>query len=159
MECATVKRRIHDYLDGRLPPAEAGEAQRHIASCPGCAAEEASLRKVGDLVRLWAEARAAERDPQLAALWTRVSAGIGERKETGRLSAWMRRWAWIPVPALVLAVLALLFYPSDGTKAPFQPKSFDVAVESLESGSATVALVDRGEEMPRVIWILENGRS
>ena len=59
----------------------------------------------------------------------------------------------------MVAVLTLLFYPLNGSRAPFHPKSFDVTVESLESDTATVALVDKGEDLPRVIWIIENGNT
>jgi hypothetical protein len=51
------------------------------------------------------------------------------------------------------------FGPSVGTRAPFHPNSFDVTVESIESDTATVALVDKGEELPRVIWIIEHGKT
>jgi hypothetical protein len=55
--------------------------------------------------------------------------------------------------------LALLFYPSRVNRAPFNPNSFDVAVEELDSDVAMVALVDRGEDLPRVIWIMENDKT
>ncbi|MBP2678356.1 MAG: hypothetical protein H6Q82_1421, partial [Deltaproteobacteria bacterium] len=35
----------------------------------------------------------------------------------------------------------------------------DVAVEDVESDVATVALVDKGEDLPRVIWIIEDGKT
>jgi hypothetical protein len=113
---------------------------------------------VGELLRLWAASRAAEKAPQLDALWTRVSAGIEERKRRNGPAAWARRWFWIPAAA-ALAVLALLFYPSNVSRAPYHPTSFDVAVEDLESDTATVALVDKGDDLPRVIWIIENDKS
>lgn len=109
------------------------------------------------MLRLWAEVRVRERDPQLSALWTRVKAQIEERR-TPWYAAAARRWFWLPAAAL-LAVFALLFYPSDGTRAPFHPKSFDVSVETLESDTATVALVDKGKDLPRVIWIIEDAKS
>lgn len=157
MDCTHATRMLQDAIDGRLPPGESGELREHLSGCPACRAEDASLRQVGDLLRLWAAVRAEEREPQLHAMWTRVRAGIGERKQARLLSA-ARRWFWLPVAA-ALAVFALLFYPSDGTRAPFHPKSFDVSVETLESDTATVALVDKGEDLPRVIWILEDAKS
>jgi hypothetical protein len=44
------------------------------------------------------------------------------------------------------------------SRAPFHPSSFEVAVEDLASDTATVALVDRGDDLPRVIWIIENDK-
>lgn len=157
MDCTRTTELLQDAIDGRLPPREEGVLREHLAGCAACRAEEESLRQVGDLLRLWAAVRTEERAPQLHAMWTRVKAGI-EEKRTPRALSVLRRWFWIPAAA-ALAVFALLFYPSGGTRAPFQPKSFDVSVETLESDSATVALVDKGEDLPRVIWILEDAKS
>ncbi len=157
MDCREARQKIQDYIDGRLPPRPAGDLREHIGACGSCAAEEADLREVGELLRRWSAARIEEREPQLAALWPRVQAGIGERRKPWH-GPLLHRWFWVPAAAVV-AVLALLFYPSDGTKVPLHPTSFDVTVESIESDTATVALVDKGEGLPRVIWIIENGKS
>ncbi len=157
MECRETRRMIQDYIDGNLPPDVAGRVREHIGSCGPCAAGEAEFRQIGELLRLWSASRIEEREPQLSALWTRIRAGI-EEKSVPWHSSLLRRWFWVPAAAL-LAVFALLFYPSDEPGAPFHPKSFDVTVESLESDTATVALVDKGEDLPRVIWIIENGQT
>jgi uncharacterized membrane protein YdfJ with MMPL/SSD domain len=102
--------------------------------------------------------RAREKAPALDAMWTRLGAGIVESREARRRSSWIARWAWIPA-AVALAVLALLFYPAGTDRSPFHPSTFDVAVEDVESEVATVALVDKGEDLPRVIWIIENGKT
>jgi anti-sigma factor RsiW len=155
MDCGNARGVIQDRLDGRLAPRESAELLEHLESCGGCAAEEESLRRVGDLLRLWAAVRSREREPQLGVMWTRVKAGIEERRDPWYVTA--RRWFWIPA-ALALAAAALLFYPSERATAPFHPRSFEVSVETLES-DATVALVDNGEDLPRVIWILEDAKS
>jgi anti-sigma factor RsiW len=157
MECREARQKIQDLIDGRLPPGEAAEMRDHLEACGPCAAEEAELAQVGELLRFWSAVRVGEKEPQLSAMWTRVRAGIEERKEPWYAPV-LRRWFLLPAAA-VLAVLALLFYPFDGTRAPFHPKSFDVTVESLESDTATVALVDKGKDLPRVIWIIENGKT
>ena len=113
---------------------------------------------MGALLRLWTSARVAERSAGLDALWTRVASGIEERRGARSLAAIARKWFWVPAAA-ALAVLTLLFYSSDGARTPFRPKSFDVSVESIESDTATVALVDKGEDLPRVIWIIEDGKT
>ncbi len=158
MDCRKALELIETMIDGRLPPGEAAAVREHLAACPSCAAEERSLTAVGALLRRWTAARVAEREAGLSAMWTRVSAGIEERRREHRLAGVARRWFWVPA-ATALAVLALLFYSSDGTKSPFRPKSFDVAVEDLESDDATVALVDKGEDLPRVIWIIDDGKT
>jgi hypothetical protein len=52
-------------------------------------------------------------------------------------------------------VAFFVFYPSVVGRPPLAPGDFRVSVESLESEGATVALLDEGEGLPRVIWILE----
>ncbi len=158
MECGKVLKVLQEEIDGRLPPSESAAVRGHVASCASCAAEFAAYRRIGELLRLWSEARAAEKAPQLDAMWTRVRAEIGERKDRSSFLVFVRKWFWIPVAA-ALAGLALLFYPSGVSRVPFNPSSFDVAVEDLESDTATVALVDRGEDLPRVIWIFENDKT
>lgn len=158
MDCRKFLELIEPMVDGRLPPREEAEVRDHVGSCPSCAAEEESIRRVGALLRQWTDATVAARSADLSAMWTRVSAGIEERRGANRLAAIARRWFWLPAAA-ALAVLALLFYSSDGTRAPFRPTSFDVSVEDLESDAATVALVDKGEGLPRVIWIIEDGKT
>ena len=149
---------IVEKADGLLPLEGQGELSAHLAACAGCAAEERAASAVGHLLRAWTGARAAENGPRLDAMWTRVRAGIEERREANRRRAWFPRWAWLPA-ALALAVLALLFYPTGTERPPFAPRSFDVAVEDVESDVATVALVDKGEDLPRVIWIIEDAKS
>src|SRR5512139_549084 len=151
MECRTARRMIVGKVDGLLPREGQGELSAHLAACAGCAAEERAASAVGPLLRAWAGARAAENAPRLDAMWTRVRAGIGERREAPRRHAWIPRWAWLPA-ALVLAVMALLIYPTGTERQPFNPSSFDVAVEDVESDAATVGLVDKGEDLPRVMW-------
>jgi anti-sigma factor RsiW len=158
MECGTARKMIVGKVDGLLPQEAQGELSAHLAACAACAAEERAASAVGPMLRAWAGARAAENAPRLDAMWTRVRAGIEERREEHRRRAWIPRWAWLPA-ALALAVLALLFYPTGTARQPYNPRSFDVAVEDLESDAATVALVDKGEDLPRVIWIIEDAKS
>lgn len=157
MECAEARRKIQDGIDGRLSPDAEGAVRDHLRTCAPCSVEEAELRRVGDLLRLWAASRVREREPQLSAMWTRVRAGIGEGEEPRKASR-IRGWFLFPAAA-ALAVLFYLFYPSDGTRVPFRARSFDVTVESLESDTATVALVDKGKDLPRVIWIIDDEKT
>ncbi|HEX9204767.1 MAG TPA: zf-HC2 domain-containing protein [Candidatus Deferrimicrobiaceae bacterium] len=158
MDCRTARRRIEEQADGLLPREEQGELSAHLSACEACAAEERAVSAVGPLLRAWTGARAAENAPRLDAMWTRVRAGIEERGEAPPRRAWIPRWAWLPA-ALALAVSAVLLYPTGTGRQPFHPRSFDVAVEDVESDTATVALVDKGEDLPRVIWIIEDAKS
>ena len=142
-------------VDGLHPREGEGELAAHLAGCPACAAEEEAISATGPALRALAGIRAIEKAPALDAMWTRVRAGIEEGREARRRTSWIARWAWIPA-AVALAAAAILFYPSGADRAPFHPSSFDVAVEDVESDDATVALVDKGEDLPRVIWIIED---
>jgi anti-sigma factor RsiW len=155
MDCKGDVRLLHDWIDGRLS-AEAAESVRlHVAGCPACADKVAAFRATGDLLRAWAESGARQRSPQLDAMWTRVRAGIAETEARKRARFRWRHLFWIPAGA-ALAVFALMVYPSVVGRGPIPPGDFRVAVESLDSETSTVALLDRGEEFPRVIWISDD---
>ena len=158
MDCGTALGKINAKADGLLPREAAAELAGHLAGCPACAAEDAAISATGPVLRALTGIRAMEKAPALDAMWTRVRAGIEESRETRRRSSWLARWAWIPA-AVTIALLALLFYPSRTDRSPFHPSSFAVAVEDLESDTATVALVDKGEDLPTVIWIIEDAKT
>lgn len=149
---------IEKKADGLIPREAEAELAGHLSGCPACAAEDAAMSATGPMLRAWTRMRAAEKAPALDAMWTRVRAGIEERRESRRRPSWIARWAWVPA-AVALTVLAILFYPAGTDRSPFHPTTFDVAVEDVESDVATVALVDKGEDLPRVIWIIENGKT
>ena len=158
MDCRTARARIEGKADGPLPREAAAELAGHLAGCPACASEDAAVSATGPVLRALTGIRAMEKAPALDAMWTRVRAGIEESREARRRSSWIARWAWIPA-AVALAVLALLYYPAGTDRSPFHPSTFDVAVEDVESDVATVALVDKGEDLPRVIWIIEDAET
>jgi len=158
MDCRTALEKIARKADGLLPREAEAELSVHLAGCPACAAEDAAISATGVVLRALTGIRARDKAPALDAMWTRVRAGIEENGEARRHPAWIARWAWIPA-AVALAVLALLFYPAGTDRSPFHPSSFDVAVEDVESEVATVALVDKGEDLPRVIWIIEDAKT
>jgi anti-sigma factor RsiW len=157
MDCKTARQGIEDLADGTLPPEAGPELDAHLASCAACAAERARTDAVGPWIRSYAAAQEASAAPQLDAMWTRVRAGIGEKKAERRAS-WVRDWFWLPA-ALALVVLALLFYPTGADRSPFNPRTFSVSFEDVESDTADVALVNKGEDLPRVIWIIEDAKS
>ena len=144
--------------DGRLSREADAELADHLAACPACAAEDAATSAAGAALRALAGIRSREKAPALDAMWTRVRAGIEEGRERRRHASWIARWAWLPA-AIALAVLALLIYPAGTDRSPFHPSTFDVSVEDVETDGATVALVDKGEDLPRVIWIIEDAKT
>ena len=158
MDCGAALMNIEAKTDGLLPREAEAELAGHLAGCPACAAEDAAISATGSVLRALTGIRAMEKAPALDAMWTRVRAGIEESREARRRPSWIARWAWIPA-AVALAVVALLFYPSGTDRSPFHPSTFDVAVEDVESEVATVALVDKGEDLPRVIWIIEDAKT
>jgi len=158
MDCRTAPEKILAKADGLLLRQEEEELAAHLAECPACAADDAAISATGPALRALTGIRAMEKAPALGAMWTRVRAGIEESRETRRRFPWIARWAWIPV-AVALAVSALLFYPAGTDRSPFHPRSFDVAVEDVESDVGTVALVDKGEDLPTVIWIIEDAKT
>jgi len=158
MDCKTARQGIEERADGTLSPAAFPELDAHLASCAACAAESARTDAVGPLLRSWAAAQGDSAAPQLDAMWTRVRAGIGEKKAESARASWVREWFWLPA-ALALVVLALLFYPTGADRSPFNPSTFSVSFEDVESDTADVALVNKGEDLPRVIWIIEDAKS
>lgn len=158
MDCGTALGKILAKADGLLSRQEETELADHLAGCHACAADDAAIVATGPALRALTGIRAMEKAPALDAMWTRVRAGIEESRETRRRFSWLARWAWIPA-AVALAVSALLFYPSGTDRSPYRPSSFDVAVEDVESDVATVALVDKGEDLPTVIWIIEDAKT
>ncbi len=70
IDCDRCSARLDAFLDDELAPAEREEIVAHLASCPGCRAEEAALRSILSEARELPESVAPERD-----LW----AGIASR--------------------------------------------------------------------------------
>ena len=155
MDCATAKRMIEQRVDGLLPPGSWGELDAHLSSCEECAAGQSRSAAVGPALRSYAGARAASASGGLDAMWTRVRAGI-EEERPARQPARRWKWAFLPAAALALGIFGLLFYPSGLDRSPLDPRTFDVSVEDVESDVAVVTLLDMGEDLPRVIWIIED---
>jgi anti-sigma factor RsiW len=158
VKCAFGDGRLHDWIDGRLSSAEADAVREHVALCPHCADSAAAFRAAGDLLRAWSAETVRKGDPRLDAMWTRVRAGIAEKEAAKRNRLRWRHLFWVPAAA-ALAVFALLVYPSVVGRGPITPGDFRVAVERIDSETSTVALLDRGDEFPQVIWISDEDES
>lgn len=53
MTCNTLQSQLTALLDGELAPETAAEAERHLASCPGCAELQAGLAVVSEMATSW----------------------------------------------------------------------------------------------------------
>jgi hypothetical protein len=115
MRHGTVRRRLSAFLDGDLTPDAAARIERHLAACPACRAELASLRRVVDWLH---DLPAEEPPPTLApAIFARIAAEQPIRAGFGRS---VRRWletGWtapLATAAVGLLVLAWLQgFPSE----------------------------------------------
>ena len=158
MDCRTARTLIEQQADGLLRLDAGAKLEAHISICKACAVEQSRMIAVGRLLRSHAAARTVSAQNSLDMMWTRVRAGIGEKAPAGGVLS-RRLWAALPVGALALLIFALLFYPSGPDRSPFNPQTFDVSVEEIESDSAVVTQLNMGEDLPRVIWIIEDAES
>jgi len=75
MNCHEWTDRFDDFLDGRLDAAEAEDLQTHIAACPSCSSELASIRELRDLAAALPCSLEPPRD-----LWPGIEARVSETK-------------------------------------------------------------------------------
>ncbi len=50
MRCVRARRRLSEWIDGDLRPADAGALAAHVVGCPSCARVASELRRVSSLV-------------------------------------------------------------------------------------------------------------
>jgi anti-sigma factor RsiW len=122
------------YLDGELPPAEAGEVREHIARCPACAAElrlaqalQGGLRELPELdapPAVLARVRAAA-TPEMTVL-------PFERPAREPVPPWRPRFAALAA-ALVLALLGTLLLFELQSPRPPRPTATEVARATAEA--------------------------
>ena len=75
MNCHEWTDRFDDFLDGRLDATDAEDLQAHIAACPSCSGELASIRELRDLAAALPRSLEPPRD-----LWPGIEAQISEAK-------------------------------------------------------------------------------
>jgi hypothetical protein len=75
MNCHEWTDRIDDFLDGRLDATELEDLQAHLAGCPSCTAELASIRELRDLAAALPGSLEPAHD-----LWPGIEAQISETK-------------------------------------------------------------------------------
>jgi len=100
MTCAEVRARLHAYVDGELTVSDMTELDGHCVECRECAARVAAERELRQLLR---------RQPRDTAP-PDLRARILHRIRRDAAVATARRW--LPVPAIVTAVLLAVRAPS-----------------------------------------------
>jgi len=89
---------IHLYYDGELPAERAAAAEAHLAGCPACAAELASLRNLS------AQLRFAPLPAAPAGLAARVHRHVAQAADSGAL----RLTWWLTAAAALVLVTCLV---------------------------------------------------
>lgn len=105
--CEDLSTYFLDHVNGELPPAEAAEVRRHLASCAACRAEVESLGGVWHaLGRLADEEPSAALRSRFYALLEAYQEGLAHRERLGdRFAAWLAGW-WPRRPTRQLALTA-----------------------------------------------------
>lgn len=78
MDCASVHRKLADYLDGVLPGSERQTVDAHLAACAACRAEYALLQEVDEAMATWPVLA----EPEGLAGRVMEAIGAGEASET-----------------------------------------------------------------------------
>jgi anti-sigma factor RsiW len=167
--CWLIRRRLDAYQDGELGPAARSRTAGHLARCAGCAAEAASLEKLGAALAV----EAPEPDEAVwDAFWPQVRArmavaGPAEDAELARPA-----WTWrsvlgarrlVYVSALAAAALAVAVLgpwefttvepPREVAELP-QP-SPPVVVQSVETDDpqSSVMVFNHPDQDMTVVWV------
>lgn len=153
MACQEVQQKIDSFFAGLLDREEEGMVGEHLDSCEECTRYREETGRLGDLLREYVKEEV-DLIPENVILG-RVEAEIREIEEGGR--GWFLGNLKYLVPAFAgaLALIAILFYPSIMRYEKDPARSFAATVESVEAENATVMIVDRGRNNPKVIWIIE----
>lgn len=127
MNCSHAQDRFADLLDGRLAGADTADVRAHLASCPDCQREYASLAQTlaaldklptpSPSPRLRANFYAALEEEKNSA--TSIRAAVERRQRASRLSFW--RWVLAPAAALAVAIGGFNFglrYATPATPPP-----------------------------------------
>ncbi len=143
-ECRWVQR-VEQWLDGAAPEPEAVE--RHVATCPSCAALRARLLRVRDGVRA-----VAVRQEIGSGQFDAFYAGIRDRVDAPAPTRWRGIWALASLGAAALLVAVSIFAISSGGPAPVQAHT---TVESATSDieGALIETQDSSERDSAIVWV------
>lgn len=137
------------YLDGELSPAETQRFRVRLAHSPALRAELGEMRRVGDLVRVWArgvEPRAAGLlEPTLARVHT------AERRRSRASSV----GAALAALALLLPWSAVRELPG-ALGAPSAPPVAGAAIERLDAADRPAQVFVLGSAATPVVWLADD---
>jgi anti-sigma-K factor RskA len=127
MNCSRAQERFAELLDGRLAEADTADVRAHLAACPDCQREYASLAQTlaaldklptpSPSPKLRANFYAALEEEKNSA--TSIRAAVERRQRASRVSFW--RWVLAPAAALAVAIGGFNFglrYATPATTPP-----------------------------------------
>lgn len=97
-----IRERLHDYLDGALPPGERGQVAAHVEVCVACREELDRLERLLEQARALPRSIAPPHD-----LWPSVAARVGVGRRLGERSLWSLRWPLAAAAAALVVVSAV----------------------------------------------------
>lgn len=105
MTCEEFHRILNEFIDGELDSGRLRKAERHLAGCPGCRAEEGELRRLIDAAAALPRTKMPDRD-----LWAGIAAAAskGSPAPGGRAVRRGRSLAWLTLPRLAAAAVVLV---------------------------------------------------
>lgn len=106
MNCAEIRPLLHADSDGELDVASSLELERHLKSCPACAAERDSLRSLRTALR---QTDLAYRAPNSLRKEIRKMARASGRDDRPREGVWL--WKLLAAGATAFVVLTMVFRP------------------------------------------------
>jgi anti-sigma factor RsiW len=137
MICRFIQRRLDAFQDGELAPASRARTEAHLARCPGCADELATL---GRLRTALTAAIAEPPDAVWDAFWPQVRSRIAAApvdEEAIRPPSWLSRlgpWRFAIGSALAVAI-ALLVVVAPWQRQPDQRPGLQIAMPALPAES------------------------
>lgn len=153
MICSDIRNKIEPLIGGMLQPVEEGEVRKHLDTCEDCKNYVDETSRLGELLRQYVRDEV-DRLPGNVIVG-RVEAVLRETAEERK--SWFFGKLKYLIPAMVgaVALILILVYPSMVNRTGRPDLKFAATVESIEAENATVMLVDRGADVPKVIWIIE----
>ena len=169
-DCKRTGALLERYFDGESSRRDTERVEAHLAACPHCVAELASLKRTRGVLQGAMHQAAASVDfetvwrgiaPRLAGpkpgLWERLGVAVREYFQAYR-PVWVMAGAAAAIAALVAVPLLMKGSPSaaPGTEvAKSQPKqSNECIIESIESANGT-PMVQELPNQTKVIWTFE----
>ena len=163
-DCQSWVPSLSAFIDGELAPARRVQIERHLASCPDCAARVSDLRATSGLVRIGMEMRADEVDfsdffekvlakiePDRVPLWERWKLSLSELFAYHR-GAMISSLATAAVAVLIAVPIALRSRPPTG----YASAQLTVQRVSTEPEAHVAPVVMKGDKGNTIIWMVNH---